>query len=185
MLLLSPYNCIIGVDVPVVGEKRARPGTRVRPSKQKELQKSSSTEEPSASADQQAAEQAIEDSAQAPEAEKEEEVKESWDAESSDEEQETEASTEPPVSVETADLAKPSAPKPGAEPEPESEDDESSQATSDDSDESLSDDDQVDKRSEALTQREKALERIAVSRNYGRLLLQSATYLYVIRNAAN
>lgn len=153
-----------GVAVPGVGEKRVRPGTRVRPSKQKK------EEEPAAEATTPEVEtpQAFEEKVAAdneeaaqpepePEPEPVEEIKDEWDASSGEEENDE----SPPESEIKAPEPTKKAPakQESVEEESESDESESEEESSDDSEDDSSSE-ESDHRTEAEKMRERAELRI-------------------------
>ncbi|EFX90195.1 hypothetical protein DAPPUDRAFT_205517 [Daphnia pulex] len=141
-----------GVDVPLIGEKRPRAGTRVRTNKQQQavVQTDEST-----TSEENKAEQKPEGETEVLVEEEEEEVKESWDAESSSEE---EVEEEPaPVPTTTTE---PTHSKSKSESEDSDDSDEE-----DDSDDSSDSDNEDGKKTDALSRRERALNRIQKRRD--------------------
>lgn len=147
-----------GVDIPEIGEKRGtRPGTRIRPNKNKKAlenqestDKEQKTEEQQAEDDKKAAEVKIEEPVEV--------VKEAWD-ESSSGEEETDEKTPPPQ----PDSAK----KQGSDSEGESDDDSAEESdesesggSDEDSDSIESEEEEPDRRTEAEKMRERAEMRI-------------------------
>lgn len=147
----------IGIDVPQIGEKRPRPGTRVRPNKQ---QTTSTTNDENSEENKDESKQEPEPTEVIVEEEEEEEVKESWDAETSSEEEDDDEEEEEDEEESSAAL-----PDSGKQPELSKSD---SEATDGDSDEDSDEDDdeaseEAVKKTDALSRREKAEERIKVN----------------------
>lgn len=137
--------------MPLIGEKRPRAGTRIRPNKQKEAvaqgeeglaSEESKTDEKS---EQETNEGLVE------EEEEEEEVKESWDAESSSEDE----VVEEPSAPASENVEPVYSNKSGSEDTDDSSED-------DDSDEDSDVDEEDRKKTEAFSRREKAMDRIQV-----------------------
>ncbi|XP_046651250.1 eukaryotic translation initiation factor 5B-like [Daphnia pulicaria] len=139
-----------GVDVPLIGEKRPRAGTRVRTNKQQ--QAVAQTDE-STTSEENKAEQKPDGESEVLVEEEEEEVKESWDAESSSEEE----VEEEPVPTTTAETTH-------SKSKSESEDSDDSDEE-DDSDDSSDSDNEDGKKTDALSRRERALNRIQKRRD--------------------
>ncbi|XP_046461821.1 eukaryotic translation initiation factor 5B-like [Daphnia pulex] len=139
-----------GVDVPLIGEKRPRAGTRVRTNKQQQavVQTDEST-----TSEENKAEQKPDGETEVLVEEEEEEVKESWDAESSSEEE----VEEEPVPTTTAETTH-------SKSKSESEDSDDSDEE-DDSDDSSDSDNEDGKKTDALSRRERALNRIQKRRD--------------------
>ena len=155
--------------MPLIGEKRPRAGTRIRPNKQKEAiaqGEEASEENKSEEKAEEGNEVLVEE-----DEEEEEEVKESWDAESSSEE---EAVEEPSAPAETiVDPVHPTSKSDSEETEDSSEED--------DSDEDSDMDEEDRKKTEAYSRRQKALDRIQVCYlNYMSLCFLST--LFILRN---
>ncbi|XP_046488123.1 eukaryotic translation initiation factor 5B [Neodiprion pinetum] len=159
-----------GVDLPDVGEKKARPGTRVRPSKVKqqlsteekekdEEKKSESVENP----DQVQVE--IVDQQLPEEPKKEAEVKDSWDAESTEEEQEEDQfeETSKPEKPTAQQIAK-SQQSPGKKESSASESETVSGSESETQSESDDDSEPDDKKTDAERKKERARNRIQTRR---------------------
>lgn len=165
------FRHILGIDVPMIGEKRPRPGTRIRPNKQRDQQPKDGEADVDPTKNNILETQKSTDSEVAqPVEEEEEEVKDSWDVESLSEEEQTEVQDSNPPQT-----AKTNAPELSAEKnlkksaEQNASSSEGSEEDSDDnSDESGSSDDDSDddesgrQKSEAQSRREKAMERIQV-----------------------
>lgn len=145
-----------GVDVPEVGEKRPRPGTRIRPNKKKDQLQHSESQEEQIKNESEAptkTDDAVESTENKEEVPVVEKIKDSWDASSSseDESEETKKGEEIAAKVESAE---------------ESDEDESEEESEDDEDESDSDNkSDADVKTDAEAKREKAWERILVSRS--------------------
>uniref|UniRef100_A0A6M2DTD6 Eukaryotic translation initiation factor 5B n=1 Tax=Xenopsylla cheopis TaxID=163159 RepID=A0A6M2DTD6_XENCH len=146
-----------GLEMPEVGEKKPRLGTRIRPNKSKQQSsKESSETQSSVDTDKQTAEQTIENVAdenvEVKSAAEEEDVKDAWDADSSSEEESTNDLQE---SVKTVSkVEKPTEiKKEESSSEEESEEESESESESESSEES-------DNRTDAEKKREKALLRI-------------------------
>lgn len=154
-----------GIPVPGGAEKKARPGTRVRPSKQKKEEVEASqpvvVEVKPVEPEPVKAEVAPEPTEEvAPEPEPAEEIPDAWDVSEEEEEEGEENSNETPVeSVEKASTA-PSSSKKAKENESSGEEssEEESSDESDDDDDSSSED--SDHRTEAEKMRERAIQRI-------------------------
>lgn len=142
-----------GVDVPEVGEKRPRPGTRIRPNKKKDQLQHSESQEEQVKDDVQIPttnENVVESTEKKEEAPVVEKIKDSWDASSEDEDEETKKVEEAVTKEES---------------EAESVEDESEEDSEDVDDESDSDNkSDGDTKTDAEAKREKAWERILVSR---------------------
>ncbi len=149
--------------MPLIGEKRPRAGTRIRPNKQKEAV--AQDEEGLASEESKTDEKSEQETNEAlvEEEEEEEEVKESWDAESSSEEEVVE---------------EPSAPaSENVEPVYKSDSEDTDDSSEDnDSDEDSDVDEEDRKKTDAFSRREKALDRIQV------LLFNSTSCPYGLEN---
>ncbi|CAH0560682.1 unnamed protein product [Brassicogethes aeneus] len=151
-----------GVELPDVGERKPRPGTRVRPSKKEKKEQTPASEEvsreveekPAAEEAKPAEEAAVEKTESVAEAEKED-IKDAWDASSSEEEEEE--------SEETSGGVKEAAKKKGEEEEESSSGEDEEESEDDDEeesdDESESDEDE-DGRTQAEKARDRAIERI-------------------------
>lgn len=155
------YKSAKGVDVPQIGEKRPRPGTRIRPKQQQRPNADQRTEGDTQVIKEETSESGAEPVADVA-SEPKEEVKDSWDADSSSSDEDVaEEETRPIMSAETTKTlpAKPAADTSTDESAQESvsEEDGSSESGSD-----SSTDDDVDKKAEASSRREKALQRIQV-----------------------
>lgn len=155
-----------GVAVPGVGEKRVRPGTRVRPSKQKKEEEPAAetpavaeVKTPADEAKVEAVEEVTETEPEPePEPEPVEEIKDEWDASSGEEENED----SPPVSEnKDSEPAKkaPAKKQESVEEESESEESESEEESSDESEDDSSSE-ESDHRTEAEKMRERAELRI-------------------------
>lgn len=145
-----------GVDVPEVGEKRPRPGTRIRPNKKKDQLQHSESQEVQVKDEAEAAtpaDNAVEGTEKKEEVPVVEKIKDSWDASSSseDESEETKKEEEVPAKVESEESA-----------EDESEEDSDDNEDEDDSDSDAKSRD-GDNKTDAEAKREKAWERIMVS----------------------
>jgi len=150
-----------GIEVPVKGEIKApRPGTRIRPNKNKDAQRISEEKQLEASKTE---EEAQKDAVAAAEAEVEE-VKDCWELES-EEEKEEEKEESPVASVPAPTPASKAAHQPSkkaaSKAVEESEESSSEEESSEESGSSDSDSDEEDsKTSEVFNRRQKALERI-------------------------
>lgn len=149
-----------GVDLPEIGEKKPRPGTRVRPNKIKKEQLDPQKQENDESKDKEATPVQVEIVPKAEEkpAEPEEDVKDTWDASSSsgDEEDSEEKSEETPTTDSKTAAKTDSSSKKEDSSEEETED-ESDDGSGEDSD---SEDEDDDDRTQAEKSRDRALERI-------------------------
>jgi len=148
-----------GVDVPAIGEKRPRPGTRKRPNKNKQAEKETTPEESSAKDSTPEVEEVKEAPKEEVKEEPKEEVADSWDAEddvkdSWDAESEEEVEKAPPKVEEKVQEPEK---KDEEEEESESEDEESDDESED---ESSSEDDEEDDDTPAESKRERAIARI-------------------------
>jgi len=148
-----------GVDVPAIGEKRPRPGTRKRPNKNKQAEKETTPEESSAKDSTPEVEEVKEAPKEEVKEEPKEEVADSWDAEddvkdSWDAESEEEIEKAPPKVEEKVQEPEK---KDEEEEESESEDEESDDESED---ESSSEDDEEDDDTPAESKRERAIARI-------------------------
>ncbi|XP_026476183.1 eukaryotic translation initiation factor 5B-like isoform X2 [Ctenocephalides felis] len=145
-----------GLEMPEVGEKKPRLGTRIRPNKSKQQGNKESTEVQSqVDADkvgEQPAENVVEQSAETKAIAEEDDVKDAWDADSSSEEEST---TETPVTAKSETKVDQSAEskKEETSSEEESEEESDSESESESSEDS-------DNRTDAEKKREKALQRI-------------------------
>lgn len=141
-----------GVDIPEVGEKRpTRPGTRIRPNKNKKLSETQESGESEQLTEQQKTEQEQKDAEEARKLEEQVEVvKEAWDESSSEEE--TEEKTPPPEKTQETSKKQGSV----EEDSDEEESEDSEESDSEDSDES----EEEDHRTEAEKMRERAETRI-------------------------
>ena len=161
---------VIGIDVPSIGEKVeqriVRPGTRIRPNKQKRDQ-AQIVEKPT---EQENNEENIPKDEQIGPTEPlpppKEEVKESWDAESSSSEEE-----EVPVEETVKPSIAPQSAKPANKASSSENESDSDESSSDETD--SSDSEEEGKKSEAFSRREKALARIQVIINIFPLLNMS------------
>ncbi|XP_023013103.2 LOW QUALITY PROTEIN: eukaryotic translation initiation factor 5B [Leptinotarsa decemlineata] len=149
-----------GMELPDVGERKPRLGTRVRPSKQKK--------EPAPATKQEEPEEVKPEEAKVPvevveepkeekkeEPEEEDDVKDAWDASSEEEEEESEESPKP---IETLENAK----KNDEEEDEDSVSEEEEESDSEEEDSGSASEDEDDGRSQAEKARDKALERIRV-----------------------
>lgn len=161
-----------GIDVPQIGEKRPRPGTRVRQNKQ---QATSTTNNENSTSDENKNE-TKEEAEIIEEQEEEEEVKESWDAETSSEEEEEEAPEEAPSP------AQPEAPKSESEGSDDGSDEESSEEDSDEDDDDDDENEDNVRISEALSKRKRAEDRVKVGsiEPFGWFLFVSCLYLLIL-----
>merc|ERR1719347_1118962 len=139
-----------GVDVPAIGEKRPRPGTRKRPNKNKQAEKETTPEDSSAKDStpevevKEVAKAEVKDSWDA-----EDDVKDAWDAESEEEAEKV------PVKVDEEKLEEPD------EDDDEEEDSESEEEESDDdSEEESSSEEEEEDDTHAESKRERAIARI-------------------------
>lgn len=138
-----------GIDVPLIGEKRPRAGTRVRTNKQ---QQAVVQVDESLASEENKVEQNPEDETEVL-VEEEEEVKDSWDAESSSEEEVEEVSV--PAATTTTEPTH-------SKSKSESEDTENSSEEDESNDSEDSENEEEGKKTDALSRREKALYRIQV-----------------------
>lgn len=138
-----------GIDVPLIGEKRPRAGTRIRSNKQ---QQATVQTEGRATSEEKTADQTAGVIEETLVEEEVEEVKESWDAESSSEEEVEET----PV-PETTNVVQN---QPTSKSDSEVSESSSEEEESDSSD--GSDDEEETKKTDAVSRREKALIRIQV-----------------------
>nr|CAH7725665.1 unnamed protein product [Callosobruchus chinensis] len=148
-----------GVELPDVGEKKPRPGTRIRPKKQKEQTEGNKEEEQNQEEKKEDHPPVEVEIVEPSEGKKEEiavkeDVKDAWDASSSEDEESEEA----PEKDENKQEAKPSTQRKDVKEkeEKDEEDEESSSDESDDESESESDSEEDD---ESMTQAEKARDR--------------------------
>lgn len=144
-----------GVEVPEVGEKRPRPGTRIRPNKKKDqLHRSESQED---QVKEEGGDNKIEDAIEIEEKKEDvpvvEKIKDSWDASSSEDE------------FEGTEKVEEKAKKGKQESEDESVDESEDDSEDDDDDEDSDSDDKSDgeAKTDAEAKRERAWERILVS----------------------
>lgn len=162
-----------GLDMPAVGEKKPlRPGTRIRPKKNKQESTSEASEQAEMGQDkkeeiseQKTVQVEIVDKKEEPPKPVEDAVKDSWDAESSEEEEEEKSEEAPPKKEEASVKKSVSASKDESDDESsDSEEEEESSSEEDDSEEETSseedDEDEVEKKTDAERRREKALARI-------------------------
>lgn len=157
-----------GVELPEVGEKKPRPGTRVKPSKLKQQSSVEKAEPPAAVENKEPANQVevniVEPAAEKqPEEEKtpEDDVKDTWDAESSDDDGSEEATQAQSASSAKGNEGSKSSKKEKEESSSEEDDDDSE--SDEDSDEE-DDHDEEDRRTDAERKRERAKARIAQRR---------------------
>ncbi|CAG9859776.1 unnamed protein product [Phyllotreta striolata] len=157
-----------GVELPDVGERKPRPGTRIRPSKQKKDQapvEKSTSEEPRPEIQEPAKEETNEpDVQETPKEEEEveaEDVKDAWDASSSDEgEDSQETSVDTALSEANIDASKERKAQAASGKGDEDEDETSSEEDDSESDESDTESENDDDRTAAEKARDKAIERI-------------------------
>lgn len=156
-----------GIELPEVGEKRPRPGTRIRP-KKKDQATTNQTEESSNGVETKndASPNQEETKAEEVAAPPVEVIKEAWDASSSEDESKDESAPAKAAGKTAAAPPKPTAStqvsveKSDSQDESESGEDEDESSDEDDSEES---DEEDNKKTDAEIKREKAWERILVS----------------------
>ncbi|KZC06988.1 Eukaryotic translation initiation factor 5B [Dufourea novaeangliae] len=159
-----------GLDVPEIGEKKPRPGTRLRPNKLKQQMSVDEKDDEKMEGgvtDTDKVEVEIVDQQMKETEEKADDVKDSWDAESSEEEQEEDQSDDVPKTPEKEPgTILPSKKKQTEEAAKGSSDSESASASGSESDTEESEDDSGlgDKVSDAARKKERARERIQLRR---------------------